>query len=670
MRKIQLRALNKLTVLIIVTGFCLDTIQAKPLEQVSKDGRVYEVKSPDGVLALTISTDKTVKYSLQMSGTDILKNASAALTFTGVKEDVLVIDNVKRSSVNRILTPHVQQKSKQVVENYNELTLHFKNQQSISFRAFNQGVAYRFSTQKTGELIVTAEQAKFNFSGDHQVLFPEETSFISHNERLYIPKQLNQISKQQFASLPLLVDVKGTKIVITETGLREYPGMWLEGNSDNSLNGRFPQYVLKSELKPDSDRNENIIERANYLSKNNIDTQQGGRSFPWRVIAIGRDDADLLVNELSYLLGDELAIDPSWIKPGKVAWDWWNANNLYNVDFKAGINTQTYKYYIDFAAQYGLEYIVLDEGWHHLSSVLDVVPDINIQEIIDYAKAKNVGVILWVIWKTLEDNLDIALNTFTGWGAAGIKVDFMQRDDQAMVNYYWRVAEQAAKHHLLVDFHGSYKPAGIRRAYPNVITREGLRGLEHNKWADYITAEHNLTLPFIRQLAGPMDYTPGAMVNSQPENFNINFNRPMSKTTRTHQMAMYVVFESPLQMLADSPSNYLREPESTDFISKVPTVWDETIIVSAKIADHIITARRSGDEWFIGAMGNSKKREFTINLSFLDVGNYQMESFADGLNSDIYASDYKVQHQQVIKNQDISIKLAPSGGWVARLNKL
>ena len=670
MRTIQLRAINKLILFIIVTGLCLSNIQAKSLEQTSTENSVYEVKSPDGELVLTVSAQNTLNYSLKVAGRDILKNASAALTFAGVSADVLVIDSVKRATVNRTLTPHIRQKSKQVVEHYNELILNFKNQQSISFRAFNQGVAYRFSTQKTGEVIVTAEHAKFNFAADHQVLFPEETSFISHNERLYLPKQLNQISNKQFASLPLLVDVEGTKVVITETALREYPGMWIEGNSDNSLNARFPHYVLKSELKTNSDRNENIIERGQYLSKNTIDQQQGGRSFPWRIIAIGKDDADLLLNQLSYLLADELAIDPSWIKPGKVAWDWWNANNVYNVDFKAGINTQTYKYYIDFAAQYGLEYIVLDEGWHHLTNVLDVVPDINIQEIIDYAKAKNVGVILWVIWKTLDNQLEVALDTFEEWGAAGIKVDFMQRDDQAMVDYYWRVAKQAAKRHLLVDFHGSYKPAGIRRAYPNVITREGLRGLEHNKWADYITAEHNLTLPFIRQLAGPMDYTPGAMVNSQPENFNINFNRPMSKTTRVHQMAMYVVFESPLQMLADSPSNYLREAESTDFISKVPTVWDETIIVSAKIADHIITARRSGDEWFIGVMGNSNKREFTINLSFLDNGNYQMDSFADGINSDRHASDYKIHNQQVIKNQDIPIKLAPSGGWVAHLTKL
>lgn len=631
----------------------------------------YNVESPNGKLTLEINFDEKLTYSLMVESEAIFKDSSASLALNKSDKTSVAkrIVSVARNSVNRTLQPHVQQKSKDIIEHYNEITLAYDNQQSISFRVFDQGMAYRFSTQQVGDVIIENEQAQFNFVGDHQALFPEEKDFISHNERLYLPMPLGKITPKQFASLPLLVDVNGTKVVITETGLRDYPGMWLKGNSDHSLNAIFPNQVLKSELKKNSDRNENIIARAPHLSTHKITTEQGGRDFPWRVFAIAQDDAQLLTNELSYLLADELAIDPTWIKPGQVAWDWWNANNLYNVDFKAGINTQTYKYYIDFAAKYGIEYIVLDEGWHHLDNVLNIVPAINVQEIIEYGKSKNVDVILWVIWKTLDVQLEHALDEFEKWGAAGIKVDFMQRDDQEMVNYYWRVAEQAAKRHLLVDFHGAYKPAGLRRTYPNVITREGVRGLEHNKWADYITAEHNLTLPFIRQLAGPMDYTPGAMVNAQPENFKIVFNRPMSKTTRAHQLAMYVVFESPLQMLADSPSNYLKEHESTQFISNVPTVWDETIILSAKLSDHIIIARKSGDDWFIGVMGNSKKRKFTLDLSFLDKGTYTMESFSDGINADKYASDYKQKTQQVSSNTKVNIELAPSGGWVARLRK-
>lgn len=634
--------------------------------------QTYNLTSPNGSLNLSISQGEILTYSLNVNGNAVINNATAQFSIKDIGSATKVI-NVKRHSVNRILHPQVKQKSKDVIESYNELLLQFENGQSITFRAFEQGVAYRFGVKKSGSIEVTDESAIFNFVGDHQVLFPEETSFISHNERLYLPKKLSEISAEQFASLPLLVDVahnksSSTKLVITETGLRDYPGMWLKGNVGHSLMGIFPHQVLKSELKENSDRNENILARANYLSKSKVDAESTEKHFPWRVIAVANTDAELLTNELSYLLADELEIaDPSWIKPGKVAWDWWNANNIYGVDFKSGINTQTYKYYIDFAAKYGLEYIVLDEGWYKLGNVLDVVPDINVQEIIAYGKSKNVDVILWVIWETLDQQLELALDTYQKWGAAGIKVDFMQRDDQAMVNYYWKVAEQAAKRQLLVNFHGSYKPAGLRRAYPNVITREGVRGLEHNKWADYITAEHNLTLPFIRMLAGPMDYTPGAMVNAQPENFNIVFDRPMSKTTRAHQVAMYVVFESPLQMLADSPSNYLKAHETTQFISTIPTVWDETIILSAKISDHIITARRSGEHWFIGVMGNSMARDFTVDLSFLPQGEYELESFADGINADKFASDYQIGQQQVTSKSKVKIQLAPSGGWVARL---
>lgn len=631
----------------------------------------YRIDSPNGNLSLKLTFDKQLTYSLMVAGKQIFEDSSAVLSIT--QNDKTAVEkrvvSAKRNTVNRILLPHIQQKSKEIVEHYNEIILNYDNQQSISFRVFNQGMAYRFSTQLQSNFNVENEHAQLAFVGDHNVLFPEEKSFISHNERLYLPLQLSKISPTKFASLPLLVDVAGTKVVITETGLRDYPGMWLKGNSNLSLNATFPNKVLKSELKEGSDRNEVIKERAPYISSHQMTEEQGGRHFPWRVFAIAQNDAELLTNELSYLLADELAIDPSWVKPGQVAWDWWNANNIYGVDFEAGINTHTYKYYIDFAAKYGIEYIVLDEGWHQLDNVLNIVPDINVQEVIAYGKSKNVDVILWVIWKTLDEQLEHALDEFQKWGAAGIKVDFMQRDDQDMVNYYWKIAEQAAKRHLLVDFHGSYKPAGLRRAYPNVITREGLRGLEHNKWADYITAEHNLTLPFIRQLAGPMDYTPGAMVNAQPENFKIVFNRPMSKTTRVHQMAMYVVFESPLQMLADTPSNYLKEHESTTFISKVPTVWDETIILSAKLSDHIITSRRSGEDWFIGVMGNSKKREFIIDLAFLGEGSYSMESFSDGINADKYASDYLKQTSKVSANTHIKINLAPSGGWVARITK-
>ena len=472
---------------------------------------------------------------------------------------------------------------------------------------------------------------------------------------------MNSISMDQLASLPVLVSTKGPKILITESSLMDYPGMWLKGSANNSLHATFPGYPLKAGLRPGSDRNMPVEQYANFIART-----AGKRSFPWRILDIARNDGDLLTNQLTYQLAPELRIkDTSWIRPGKVAWDWWNANNVYGVDFKSGINTATYKYYIDFASKYGIEYIILDEGWYKLGNLLDVVPDINMEEIVSYGKQKNVGVILWVIWKTLDDQLQEAMNQFEKWGIAGIKVDFMQRDDQWMVNYYWKIAAEAAQRKLLVDFHGAYKPSGLRRAYPNVITREGVKGMEHAKWSDEITPEHDVTLPFIRMVAGPMDYTPGAMINAQKDNFRAIFNRPMSMGTRAHQMAMYVVFESPLQMMSDSPSNYLKEPECTEFIS---TVWEETKVLAASVGKYVIVARKNGNHWFIGAMSDEKAREFTLDFRFLDKRTYDIEIFEDGLNADRYASDYKKVTGRISPDDHMKIKLAPGGGWVARLS--
>ena len=357
--------------------------------------------------------------------------------------------------------------------------------------------------------------------------------------------------------------------------------------------------------------------------------------------------------------------DTSWIKPGKVAWDWWNANNVYGVDFRAGINTETYKYYIDFAAKYGLEYIILDEGWYVLGDLMKVVEGMDMEALFRYAKSKNVGIIPWVIWKTLDDQLTEAMDQFEKWGAKGLKVDFMQRDDQWMVNYYDKIAKEGAKRHMLIDFHGSFKPTGLRRAYPNVITREGVRGLENCKWGTAANPEYNVTIPFIRMVAGPMDYTPGAMINAQKRDFQAIFNRPMSLGTRCHQLAMYVVYESPLQMLADSPSNYLKEPECMEFLAKVPTVWDETKVLDAKVADYLLIARKSGSEWYVGAMTDWTGRELTVDFSFLGPGQHSIEIYKDGINADRHGNDYKKETSKVSASDTMKIKLAPGGGWAA-----
>jgi alpha-glucosidase len=352
-----------------------------------------------------------------------------------------------------------------------------------------------------------------------------------------------------------------------------------------------------------------------------------------------------------------------------VAWDWWNDWNVYGVDFKAGVNTATYKYYVDFAAKYGLPYIILDEGWYRNGDVLDVVPDLNMEELTAYAKEKNVRVILWVLWNKLNDQLEKALDQYAKWGIAGIKVDFMQRSDQKLIEYYHRVSQETAKRKMLVDFHGDQKPATMVRTYPNLISTEGVRGMEWSKWSAETDPDHDVTLPFTRMFLGPMDYTPGAMINAQKKSFRSINERPMSQGTRCHQLAMYVVFESPLQMLADSPSNYLREPEIMEFLGPVPTVWDETKVLDGKVAQYVAVARRNGKDWYVGAMTNWSPREMEIDLSFLPEGNFTMQAYQDGVNADRMGSDYRMVKSSVNRGTKLKIALAPGGGWAARITQ-
>jgi alpha-glucosidase len=463
------------------------------------------------------------------------------------------------------------------------------------------------------------------------------------------------------AHLPVLVAFEdGLKVAVTEADLRDYPGMYLKGSRANALNGLWPAYPTAVEQT--NDRTVEVTERGDYLART-----EGSRTYPWRVFVIAESDGDLIENTMVFRLAPPLQIeDPSWIRPGKVAWDWWNALNVEGVDFETGVNTATYEYFIDFAADHGIDYIILDEGWSVPADLSDINPDVDLDAILAFGRERGVGIILWVVWKSLEDRFEESLDQFEDWGVAGIKVDFMQRDDQPMVDYYWRVAEAAAERHLLVDFHGAYKPTGLRRAYPNVITREGVRGLEWSKWSEYPTPDHNVTLPFIRMLAGPMDFTPGAMINAQESQFHPVFDRPMSMGTRVHQLAMYVVFESPLQMLSDSPSNYLRELECLAFLSDVPTVWDETRVLTAQVGDWVAVARRRGDEWYVGAMTDWDARELELDLSFLGDGSWTATVFEDGVNASRIATDYRRLERRITSGERVSVQLAPGGGWAAR----
>jgi len=627
----------------------------------------YELSSPNGHIQLRIRTANQITYDINVNGKPIVLNSILSLDVDHNQLGVNArVTTAKTNSVDREIESPIPQKSRKIRENYKEVRLLFEGNYAISFRAYNEGVAYRFETSlPQSNVKVYSEQVDLNFAGDDSAYYPREESFFSHNEREFIYLPLKAIPVDAIASLPAVVDNKeGLKLIVGESDVDDYPGLWLRGGSSNSLSGIFPPYPLKEEKK--RDRDVRVSQGANYIASTN-----GTRTFPWRILGIAETDAAIITNQLVYLLAKPSQIqDTSWIKPGKVAWDWYNANNVYGVDFKSGVNTQTYKYYIDFAAKYGLNYIILDEGWYKLGNVLDVVPEMNIEELVAYGKQKNVGIILWVVWKTLDDQFDAAFTLYEKWGIKGLKIDFMQRDDQQVMNFYQKVCREAAKRKMLVDFHGAIRPATMTRTWPNLVNTEGVRGSEQNKWSKLSNPEHNVTIPFTRMFLGPMDYTPGAMLNSGLErNFAAVFERPMSLGTRCHQLGMYVVYEAPLQMLADSPSHYLREPEIMEFLGPVPTVWDETKVLAAKMGDYVAVARRNGNDWYIGAMTDWSERTLDFDLSFLPSGKYQMTAFQDGVNADRFGNDYKKTITTVDKDTHVHIHMTQGGGWAARIQK-
>ena len=623
------------------------------------------VTSPDGALVVTIGTEGQVTWSVAHRGRAVINPSPVAVKLGDGRvlgEKPLLTTSFRRS-VDTVLKPPVRYRRAEVRDRFNEVVFAFDGSYSLAVRAYDDGAAYRWMTRLPGDITVADEVASFAFAGDHLVYFPEETSLLSHQERLYKRLRISEITPGRFSSLPAMVQLPGgMKAVITEADLVDYPGMDLTaGAGPNSLRGLFPAYPKRVELK--RDRDEPVVEREAWIAKT-----RGTREFPWRVLVVSERDADLLETDIVYRLASETTMtDTGWIKPGKVAWDWWNGLNVYGVPFKSGVNTETYKHFIDFAAENGLEYVILDEGWYKLGDLLSITPGVDMDAIAAYAKQKNVGLIMWVIWKTLDLQMGPALDQFEKWGVKGIKVDFMQREDQWMVNYYERVAREAAKRRMLVDFHGAYKPTGLYRTWPNVVTSEGVLGLEQSKWGDMASPDNAVTFPFMRMLAGPVDYTPGAMINAARQDFKPIFDRPMSQGTRCQQLAMYVVFESPLQMLADSPSNYRREPESLAFLAAVPTVWDETRVLSATVGEHILVARRRGREWYVGALTNWDARDLGVDLSFLGTGRFRAEIFRDGVNAHRAGVDYAREEKDVTAADRLPVHLAPGGGWAARI---
>ena len=558
-------------------------------------------------MSVKVEAGTKLEWSVQDNGEQII--APSAISLLLEEGDVLG-DNAKITSsntekINTAITA-INYIKANIPDDYSQLTINCKNGYGVIFRVYNDAVAYRFFTKKKGEIIIKNEEANFNFTDDHKAFLPYMWDyrggkiFNSSFEALYREIHISQFLSDSLAFLPALVDVgNNKKVVILEADLEDYPGMYLNINQTHKgFMGVYAPYPLEAALGGFGGINYIPTKRADYIARTS-----GTRNFPWRAIAISRSDKELLNNDIVQKLASPPRIaDISWIKPGQVAWDWWNDWNISHVDFKAGINTPTYKYYIDFAAANKIPYIIMDGGWSEMLNLTKVVPSINLQEILDYGKQKGVDVILWASWYAVTQQKDTVFPLYSKMGVKGFKIDFVDRDDQIAVASLYEIAKNAAKYHLLVDYHGVFKPTGLQRTYPNVIGYEGVKGLENYKWAIEDQPRYVTSIPYIRMMAGPMDYTPGAMRNANKENFRPISANPMSQGTRCCQLAMYVVFEAPLQMLSDNPTTYMKEQECTDFITRVPTTFDETVPMDGKVGEYVAIARKKGDTWYVGAM--------------------------------------------------------------------
>ena len=640
----------------------------------------YVLKSPNGKLQVNVEISDNIRFSVNHEQTEVIAPSPISMTLTdgSVWGENPGLKSKKTQSVNQIVSSPIYKK-REIPDVYNELTLNFKGNYSVIFRAYDQGIVYRFAATSKDSIYIQEEEVNLHFSHNYPTIVPYvrqdnpqtfEEQFFNSFENTYSHLKLSELDKKRLMFLPLVVELNdGKKLCITEADLESYPGLYFNKGENQSLQGVFAPYPKQVKQGGHNMLQGLVTERENYIAK-----CKGNRNFPWRVFTVSTNDKELLDNDLVYLLAEPSRVkDISWIKPGKVAWEWWNDWNIYGVDFKSGINNETYKYYIDFASENGIEYVILDEGWavNKQADLLQVIPEIDIRELIDYGKSRNVGIILWAGYWAVDRDMEKVFKTYSDMGVKGFKVDFMDRDDQAMVDFYYRCAETAAKYGLMINFHGAYKPTGLHRTYPNVINFEGVHGLEQLKWSpssvDMVT--YDVTMPYIRILAGPLDYTQGAMRNATKENYRPINSEPMSQGTRCRQLAEYVIFESPLNMLCDSPSNYLREPECTRFIADIPTVWDRTFALDGKIGKYIVMARQKNEVWYVGGLTNWEKREVTVDLSFLDKGHYEVELFSDGINADRAARDYKRDIFPLPENQKLSVTLMPGGGFAAKIKK-
>ena len=626
----------------------------------------YGLSSPNGKLTAEIEINQGVYATLAKEGNAAVRLGNLSLeTGNNIQQDVeYKVQKVIRISVNEIIKPGIREKAENLINAYNELEIRFRARHAVTFRLFNEGLAYRLSTSSKDSLTIYRENLDIFLEANDSARFQSSKTFHSSYETPYEHEKLTGIEKGRLSSLPLLITKQtGLFVMITEADLYNYPGLWLKGTGQAQLTATNPPCPEVLTSTGNVYNHGQVVETHNYIAK-----VKGTRMYPWRIFAVANDEKDLISNNMVYLLASPCAIDDiSWIRPGVVMFDWWAKNNIYGVDFKAGINTETARYFIDFCAEHGFRYFLFDDGWSPKEDLLNVVQELDMAEVIAYAEAKGVDVILWVVWHTLERQWDEAFDQFENLGIKGIKVDFMNRDDQPMVEFYEAVVRKAAEKKMVVDFHGAYKPCGLRRKYPNVLTREGLVEFEYNGWTNYDNPEHHNLLPYIRMFTGPMDYIPATMHNSTKDNFRPIGNYPMGQGTRAHAMALFVVLNSPMTMLPDSPSDYYREKECTDFLAKLPVVWDETQLLKGKIAKYTVMARRSGNEWYIGAITNWDERSLVLETGFLEPGKYRLEVIEDGINANTRAEDYRRIEMYIQAGDILNIRLASGGGWVARI---
>lgn len=630
----------------------------------------FELLSPDGKLSVHISAGERLLWSVTR-GDDLLiapSEASLKLTDGTVYGSGTKFRKALRRSVDQVV--QVQNfKRSEVRDSFNELTLAAKNFDFI-FRAYDDGVAYRFVTKSS--VTVEGETAEFVFPENYRIWTSYvkepgtfDKQFFSSFENIYDDIKISQWDSERLAFMPLTIRTDaGVTMCITETDLLNYPGMYLHnGNASTALKGVFA--AVPDEIEQGG---HNMLQGLVKTRKPFIYHGECGENLPWRIVAVVEKEYALADNDLVYRLSKPSEGDFSWVRPGKVAWDWWNDWNIYGVDFRAGINNDTYKYYIDFASANGIEYVILDEGWavNLKADLLDVIPEIDLPMLCSYAKSKGVGLVLWAGYWAFNRNMEEVCRHYSQMGIVGWKIDFMDRDDQDMVAFYEKAARTAAKYRQFVDFHGAFKPAGLTRTWPNVLNFEGVAGLEQMKWApdDYDMVKYDVTIPFTRLVAGPADYTQGAMRNASKSNYKAVWSEPMSQGTRCRQLAQYVIYDAPFTMLCDSPSNYMKEKECTGFISEVPTVWDETIALDGKIGEYVLIARRKAGKWYIAGLTDWNAREVTVDLSQFVSGAKEetMVLWKDGINADRAACDYKRVEMNI--QDSIAVSMAPGGGFV------